>query len=118
MKIYLAHSTDFDYKKELYEPLKNSELVDKHEFVFPHDNENNLSSKDIIKNCNLIIADVSYPSIGVGVELGWAESFGIKIICIFKRGSRPSKSLRNLTLHFIEYSDTDHLINELKEELL
>ena len=39
MKIYISHNRkQFNYKKELYEPLKNSQLSKDHIFIFPHDN--------------------------------------------------------------------------------
>jgi len=36
MKIYLAHSTSFDFKNEFYKPLENSQLNLKHDFILPH----------------------------------------------------------------------------------
>ena len=76
MKIYISHSTGFDYQKELYEPIKNSELYNSHEIIFPHDKSSEVSnSKEVIKGCDMVIAEVSYPSTGMGIELGWADGF-------------------------------------------
>jgi len=49
-------------------------LFKNHEIILPHD-KRNLISKDIIKKCNLFIAEVSFPSTGLGIELGWANIF-------------------------------------------
>ncbi|MEI7962017.1 MAG: nucleoside 2-deoxyribosyltransferase [archaeon] len=35
-----------------------------------------------IKEADLVVAEVSMPSVGVGYEIGFAESLGKKIICL------------------------------------
>lgn len=37
-----------------------------------------------IKEADIIVAEVSTPSLGVGYELGFAESIGTKIICLYR----------------------------------
>ncbi len=74
MKIYIGHSREYNYLEDLYMPLKTSLLFKNHEIILPHD-KRNLISKDIIKKCNLFIAEVSFPSTGLGIELGWANIF-------------------------------------------
>jgi hypothetical protein len=113
MKIYVAHSIVFDFKNELYTPLKNSDLIKKNEFVFPHDGEIS-SSKEAIQFSDLILAEVSYPSTGEGIELGWADSFKKRIICVYKSGSKISPSLDYLKCEKIEYSDLKDLITRLR----
>jgi hypothetical protein len=54
---------------------------------------------------------------GLGVELGWANSFGVKIICIFKKGCAPSKSLTAITDKFVEYSDEKSMIEGIEKQL-
>jgi hypothetical protein len=102
-KIYVAHSTEFDFKKELYAPLSN--LVE-YEFVFPHSSgmvPNN--SKKKMKTYDLILAEVSLPSHGVGIELGWADAFGIPILCLYKKGVKISSALKVISNNFLEYHD-------------
>ena len=119
MKIYIAHSKDFDFKKELYEPIKNSSLSKEHLFIFPHEDKDNfVNSKEIIKDdCDLIIAEVSYLSTGLGIELGWANVYNIPVLCLSKKGSKVSKSLQVVTNNFIEYSNEEDLIENLKSKL-
>lgn len=115
MEIYLVHSSKYDFKKELYQPIKESSLVQKHTFIFLYDgNQNPSSTKDIIKNVDLVIAEVSYPSIGSGIELGWADAFHIPIICIHKRGKKISRFLKMLTNNILVYNDQHDLIKTLK----
>jgi hypothetical protein len=117
MKIYIGHSKNFDFKTELYEPLKQSELASLHELIFPHETDQVINSKDIIKNCDLMIAEVSFPATGLGIELGWANCFERPIICIYKTGSKISGSLKVVSNTFIEYSNEAELVNKLKEVL-
>jgi len=117
MKIYVIHSRNFDYKKELYEPIRNSEI--EHDFILPHeDSDKPFNSKDFLRDkCDLVIAEVSYCSIGLGIELGWANVFEVPILCVSRKGSKLSGSLKVLTKDFIEYSDSEELIVKLKKFL-
>jgi hypothetical protein len=74
MKIYVSHSTSFDFKEELYKPIRSSDLNSIHEIILPHEDSNEqFKTLDLFKSggCKLIIAEVSYPSTGQGIELGW-----------------------------------------------
>lgn len=115
MKVYVSHSRNFDFKNELYLPLQG--LGGKAEFIFPHqDSADGVDSKDIFKNhgCDLVLSEVSFPSTGQGIEMGWADVYNIPIICIYKSGSKTSSSLKKISKTFIEYSNTDDLVNKLK----
>lgn len=86
MRIYIIHSRNFDYQNELYLPIKQSYLVQKHEFIFLFDeNSNQGSTKEIIRNCDLVIAEVSFSSIGSGIELGWADAFEKRLFAYTKK---------------------------------
>jgi nucleoside 2-deoxyribosyltransferase len=121
MKIFLSHPTSVDFKKELYEVLQNSFLASQHEFIFPHQEGTDVAfhSKELFqsRSCDLVIADVSVPRIGVGIEMGWAEMSGIPVMCIYKKGSDVSGSAKLVTKKFIEYADSNDLINKLSIEL-
>lgn len=115
MKIYFGHSKHFDYKKGIYEPIRNSELNKKHEIIFPHETEEFINSKNIIKDCDLMIAEATYPATGLGIELGWAEILGKPVLCIYKKGSKTPGSLKVVTNDFIEYTDSEDLIKKIEE---
>lgn len=66
MKIFVSHSTNYDFDSELYAPLRQSDLAKEHEIILPHENQRDVNTKDIIKNCDLVVAEVSYPSTGQG----------------------------------------------------
>ena len=114
-KVYVSHPTSFDFKEELYKALKK---LKNFELILPHENSGMpKSSKDIIKTCAALIAEVSVPSQGVGIEIGWADSFGIPIIFLFKKNSKISTSLRLLSDNFIDYDRIEDSLPELAETL-
>ncbi len=118
MKIYVSHSKNFDFKKELYEVLENSNLGQG--FILPHkDSDTPFNTKELFqnKNCDLIIAEVSFPATGQGIELGWADIYKIPVVCIYKKGSKISGSLKIIADKFIEYKNAEDLINKLEEFL-
>ncbi len=116
MRVYLGHSKNFAFEKELYEPIRNSRLNNKHTIVLPHEKSDKpFNSKEFLKNCDLMIAEVSYPATGLGIELGWADIYGIPIICIYKKNTKPSGSLKVITDKFLEYSNSEELIVKIEE---
>jgi hypothetical protein len=118
MNIYVSHSSGYDYKNELYKPIKESELANIHRFFLPHEPENiDMDAKDELKKTDVLVAETSLPSTGQGIELGQANVGGVPIICFFKTGSKPSGSLRFVTNTIIEYTDTHDLLAKLQTEL-
>jgi hypothetical protein len=117
MRIYVAHSRDLDFKKELYKPLRESRLDDIHEIILPHEDTGKLYSSEQFfgSSCDLVIAEVSYKSTSMGIELGWAHMHHLPIICIYKTGSKPSNGLRAVTNYFVEYSNPQEMISKLEQ---
>jgi membrane-bound lytic murein transglycosylase MltF len=117
MKIYISHSTSYDFVNELYLPIRNSELNKIHEFILPHEDiENQYNSKDLFKSgsVDFVIAEVSTPSHRVGIELGWAEMCDVPVVCIYKEGSSHSKSLTAVSKKFLMYTDSENMIQDLE----
>lgn len=115
MEIYIAHSNGFDFKNELYAPLRKSELNIKHHIFLPHETDEFVNTKEIIRKSDIIVAEVSYPATGVGIELGWANDANKRVICIYKTGCKVSKSLKVVCNTFIEYSNSSDIIAKLSE---
>ena len=109
MNIYISHSTKYDYINKIYNPIKKSNLIDNNNFFFPHDNEA-VNTKSIISNSDLVIAEVSLPATGQGIELGWADYSNTPILCIYEKGSKISSSLRFITNNFIEYENAEDMV--------
>jgi len=118
--IYFGHSKELNYEEELYKPIRQSELNKQYNFIFPHENGNKLyNSKELFQNgkCDLLINEVSHQSTGMGIEMGWANLLNIPVICVYKKGSKVSNSLRAVTDKFVEYDDKEDLIKKLKESI-
>ncbi|OGM27238.1 hypothetical protein A2962_01870 [Candidatus Woesebacteria bacterium RIFCSPLOWO2_01_FULL_39_61] len=118
MRIYVTHSTGFDFKKELYGPIRKSELNSKHEITLPHEKSSELfDSKKYLDKCDLVIAEVSHPSTGQGIELGWANAKQVPIICFYKKGASPSNSIKAVSKHIFEYEGSIDLVNKISENI-
>ncbi len=111
MKIYVCHSTGFDYATELYAPLRS---IAGHEFVFPHDGGADAHSKDLIASCDLVIAEVSFPSTGMGIELGWADAAGIPIACVHRSDAKVSDAVRHVARETVAYDGPDGLVHAIE----
>ena len=115
MKIYLAHSSGYDFQPSLYEPLKQT-LAQNHAIFFPHDPENvGTKSKNVIEQSDVVLAEVTYPSTGQGIELGWASAAGKPIVCIHAQGTKVSSSLSFICDTFIAYTSPIDMTNKLAD---
>ncbi len=118
MKIYVSHPTGVDYKTELYVPLRASELSNNHQLILPHEQTpESLDSKEQIKDCHLVLAEVSSPSTGQGIELGWANAYDVPIVCFHKADKAPSDSLSIISDTFIVYKNTEEMIRKISAYL-
>lgn len=116
MKIYVGHSSSFDFHRHLYKPLRSSNLNKQHEIVLPHEfSEDQYNPKGFLKKCDLMIAEVSHPSIGLGIELGWADIFETPIVCVYQRRSNISDSVGTVASEMLEYKDASDLVKKLSD---
>ncbi len=118
MKILVAHASNFDYQTELYQPLKQSAVMQQHTVIYPHDEENTeIETNSHIPDTNLMIAEVSYPSTGAGIEIGLVQAAGIPTLFVYKAGTKPTGSLRFIKGKRIEYTDSADLIAKVEAEI-
>lgn len=117
MKVHVVHSNSYDFKNELYVPLRNSELNKQHQIFLPHETDGFIKTKNLIKEADVVIAEVSFPATGLGIELGWADAFDRPIICVSKQGTKVSDSLKAVSEVFVEYATSEELVAKLTEEL-
>jgi len=116
MNIYISHSSKYDYVTKIYEPIKKSDLSKTNNFFLPHENKNKIiNTKDIISNYDLVIAEVSLPATGQGIELGWADYSKTPILCIYEKGTKISSSLKFITNQFIEYEGIEDMIVKISD---
>ncbi len=67
-----------------------------------------------INECDILIAEVTVPSLGVGYEIGYAESLNKRIICLYQNDESISAMIKgNNSITHISYDDVDELITKL-----
>ena len=116
MKIYVAHSREYDYINELYLPIRNHAGFEKHTIILPHEVSNQSSnSRDFYKDIDFMIAECSYPSTGMGIELGWAYDDHIPIYCIHKNHMKISNSINAVTQNIFEYTSIEEMIQIIED---
>jgi len=120
MRIYISHSTDhsYDFRKFLYEPLQASALMKEHTLIFPHDRDYGdepRNMKDEIIRSAFLLAEVSYPSTGMGIELGWASDHSKPIFCLYEYGKDYSRALLVLTKHIDHYAGAGEMVEKVEK---
>ncbi len=115
MKIYIAHSREYDYERELYAPIRSSNNLNQSEIILPHETPSSNHTREFYAELDLIIAEVSYPATGLGIELGWAFDSKVPIVCIYQKDKHYSGSLHAITEHFYEYSNSAELIEIIQK---
>ncbi len=117
MNIFISHPSSSSFLKELYEPLKNCPLIQEHSFYFPYDLGYEKATRAVVEQQDLLVAEVSLPSTGQGIELGWATAKGIPVACFYKKGSTPSGALPYITQDIFAYTDTADFVTQLTHYL-
>lgn len=50
----------------------------------------------------------------MGIELGWADTFGVPIFCVHEVGTKYSGSVEYVTKHFASYGSKDELLTHIR----
>jgi nucleoside 2-deoxyribosyltransferase len=82
-----------------------------HEYIYQRD-------MDWLRSANVLVADISTPSVGVGYEIGLAETLGKKVLCLYREGStKPISGMINGNIKLIKriYKDDNELFQIIKE---
>ena len=116
------------YKKLIKELTKFGTVLD--EEVADDDvliNEESISDNEVfeslvkrINKADLVFAEVTVPSLGVGYEIGYADSHNKRIICVYDKNVTPkiTTMLRgNNNLKIIPYTDINDIISNLENIL-
>jgi len=68
-----------------------------------------------VRACESLVAEVSTPSHGVGMEIMLAHMLGKRVICVCQKGTRLSRLLRGMpNTKIIEYSSFEDMEGELR----
>ncbi len=104
MKIYFAASIrggrdDDDLYRALIVELARFGTVLTEHIAHPNDVERGMTDREIyerdmkwLRQAEVVVAEVTTPSLGVGYELANAEELGKPVLCLFRRASGRSLS--------------------------
>jgi nucleoside 2-deoxyribosyltransferase len=108
MNIYFACSITGGREFEAdYQEIVAALTADGHEIPTSHlaqsdvmENEHKLTPQAVydrdvnwIKNCDVLIAEVSVPSHGVGYEISFALNIGKPVLCLYQKSRKVSKMI-------------------------
>ncbi len=132
MKIYFSCSiTGGRNDQPDYQHLVNALLADGHVIPTAHLADADILSleqvvepedvyrRDVewVTGCDVLVAEVSTPSHGVGYEIALAESLSKPVFCCYRMGSRVSKMILGNTspgFRVFCYSDITEAVEEVK----
>jgi 2'-deoxynucleoside 5'-phosphate N-hydrolase len=135
MNIYFACSITGGREFEtIYQQLVAALLADGHEIPTSHLVESEvavrerlLTPQDVyerdvnwIRECDVLIAEVSVPSHGVGYEIGYALQIGKPVLCIHQEDRKVSKMITgnsDQALKVVSYRTVEEAISKLKDFL-
>lgn len=104
------------YGKVLTEHIADDKLDDRGENI----SDTAIFERDTgwLRESDIIVAEVTQPSLGVGYEIALGESLGKRIICLFKQksGNLSAMIKGNRKLEVLEYTSVDELAAKLKQE--
>jgi nucleoside 2-deoxyribosyltransferase len=133
MKVYFACSITGGREFEaVYQALVRALVNDGHEVPTAHlaeagagEREAGLSPREVytrdvdwIRTCDVLIAEVSVPSHGVGYEIGFALGAGKTVLAIYQQGRRLSKMISgnpDMQLQVSSYHDADEAIHIVRQ---
>lgn len=108
-RIYFSHKRE---QAQVLYPILKDNCPDGRTYILPHENsEEPFPVKSYLQEgrIDLVLAEVSYPATGQGIELGWANWCNIPIVCIHN-SDKVSGSLKVLSNVFVRYQNLDDFL--------
>ena len=105
-----------EYGEVLTKQIADPDAIKKEVFQKDEDIYKDLENK--LENADIIIAEVSVPSIGVGYEIGYASKLNKKIIAIYDKNyiDKVTTMIRgNKKIRIISYEDINEIIDNIEE---
>lgn len=113
-----------DYIKIVNFLEKYGEVLTKHvaDINLSSNGENNLTEEEIyardikwLEECDIVVAEITVPSLGVGYELAYAEKKNKKIICLYEEGKTISAMIKgNKNFKLIPYTNIEQTFKEIE----
>jgi len=115
MLLFFTAAPSFDAQKELASPLSAAKALKKHELLFPTLQKPPFDAHGALKASDIVFAEVSAPSLEVGLHLGWASATFIPIVCVSKKGTTLAPMLKDVSKFFIEYDSPADLATKVAD---
>lgn len=113
VKVYIMHSDKIDYKEEIYRPLLRENLMEDFFLILPLSNrysENYV--KELIKESDLIICDLTKSNIFLNLEMKWANKENKEIYYFIKKDDKQMKKFDRLKPNI--YNDKEEFASLVK----
>ena len=119
-RIYFG--TSFSHRKE-YESLYQKMIsyfnkygIEVYSFVFEY--KGSTENKVMLKNAlnemdksDLIVADASYASLGVGMEVGYFKGKGKKVVFLHRKSTFLDENMDGVSDHVVDYESDEDVLN-------
>jgi len=125
MKIYLTNSLTYASEEYKSEMLKLRELLKQEYKVLEYlglvnGNAGDVFRNDIecVRNCDMLLAEVSYPSTGQGFEIASALDLGKKVLAFAKQNAVVTRMILGINypnFKFERYSSLEDVLNLLSK---
>lgn len=108
-----------DLGMEPYLPHKHSDPV-----LNPHLSPKEVYERDKkrVLSSDLVIAYVGVPSLGVGMEIAYADEHGIPVVLVYPEGTRVSRLVRGLPSHIligeVRFTSQEDALSQIREILM
>ncbi len=125
-RIYFG--TSFKHRKD-YESLYQKMIsyfdkygIEVYSFVFEYNGPT--ENKTMLKNAlnemdksDLIIADASYDSLGVGMEVGYFKGKGKKVIFLHRKSTFLDENMDGVSDYVVDYESEDDILNWIDKNM-
>ena len=105
-----------EYGEVLTKQIADPEAIENEKYQKDEDIYNDLENK--LEKADILIAEVSVPSIGVGYEIGYASKLNKKIIAIYDKNyiDKVTTMIRgNKNIKIIPYKDIREILDKIEE---
>lgn len=116
LKVYIMHSDKIDYVNEIYRPLLKMGLMKEYYLILPlSDRYKDTYVKDLYKDSDIIICDLSKSNLFLNIELNTAKKLNKKIYYFINCNDKNIKKYKNIELN--KYADKEELCLLIKKVL-
>ena len=105
-----------EYGEVLTKQIADPKAIENEKYQKDEDIYNDLENK--LEKADILIAEVSVPSIGVGYEIGYASKLNKKIIAIYDKNyiDKVTTMIRgNKNIKIIPYKDIREILDKIEE---